>query len=334
MARLAASPVAQMVPALLPSARFLSLMLPEGRFRLAVSRVTIKSTGLELSRIVAGCWRLVDWKKNRSEIDAWIRGCLDLGVDSFDHADIYGGYACEAAFGEALEPSLRRKLKLVTKCGICLVSPARPGNRIHHYDSSRGHILGAVEGSLRALRTDYVDLLLIHRPDPLLDADEVGVAFESLYRTGKVLNFGVSNFMPWQFELLAGRLGVPLVTNQIELHVGNLESLHDGTVDQCQRLRIPPMAWSPLGGGALFRSEEPRWQRIRNALSRVGSRHDGASLEEVAIAWLLRHPAGIIPVLGTGQLDRLRAIADAERMDLDRQDWFEIWEASAGHGVP
>jgi predicted oxidoreductase len=300
----------------------------------AVSHVIVKTTGLELSRLVAGCWRLVDWKKTRPELDAWIRGCLDLGVTSFDHADIYGGYACEAAFGEALEPSLRRKIKLITKCGVGLVSAARPGNRVHHYDTSREHIVASAEGSLRALRTEYLDLLLIHRPDPLLDADEVSEAFESLLRTGKVLHLGVSNFMPWQLELLGNRLGSPLVTNQIELHVGHLEPLHDGTVDQCQRLRIPPMAWSPLGGGALLRSEEARWQRVRNALSRVGSRYGGASLEQVAIAWLLRHPAGVIPILGTGRIERLRALAEAERMKLERQDWFEIWEASAGHGVP
>jgi len=194
--------------------------------------------------------------------------------------------------------------------------------------------VASAEGSLRALRTNYLDLLLIHRPDPLLDADEVSAAFESLHRTGKVLHFGVSNFMPWQFDLLADRLGFPLVTNQIELSVGHLEPLHDGTVDQCQRLRIPPMAWSPLGGGALLRHEDARWQRVRNALARVGSRYGGASLEQVAIAWLLRHPAGVIPVLGTGRIERLRALAGAEAIELDRQDWFEIWEASAGHEVP
>ncbi len=317
------------------NARFSALMARQkGRLFLVVSRTSIKSTGLELSRLVAGCWRLVAWNKSRSEIDAWIRGCLELGVDTFDHADIYGGYACEEAFGEALEPSLRRHLKLITKCGISFVSPARPGCRVHHYDTSREHIIASVEASLRALHTDHVDLLLIHRPDPLLHADEVSVAFEALYRAGKVHHFGVSNFLPWQLELLADRLAVPLVTNQVELHVGHLEPLHDGTLDQCQRLRIPPMAWSPLAGGALLTSEEPRWQRLRGALSRVGSRHGDVSLEQVAIAWLLRHPAGIVPVLGTGRLERLRALCEAEQIQLDRQDWFEIWEASAGHEVP
>jgi predicted oxidoreductase len=299
-----------------------------------VSRIAMGSSGLELPRVVAGCWRLLEWKKSKDQLDGWIRGCLDLGIDSFDHADIYGGYACEVAFGEAVTPSLRQRIKLITKCGIALVSPVRPQNRLHHYDTSPDHIAAAVEGSLRALRTDYIDLLLIHRPDPLLNADLVAAVFDRLHASGKVRHFGVSNFMPWQFELLAERLREPLVTNQIELNVGHLDPLHDGTLDQCQRLRVPPMAWSPLGGGALFTSQSPEWQRIREALGRVSARYPGATLEQVAIAWLFRHPAQVIPVLGTGRIERLRAACLAEELELGRQDWFEIWESSAGREVP
>jgi predicted oxidoreductase len=299
-----------------------------------VSRIAMGSSGLELPRVVAGCWRLLEWRKTQDQLDGWIRGCLDLGMDSFDHADIYGGYACEAAFGEVLTPSLRQKIQLITKCGVALVSPSRPHHRVHHYDTSRDHMVAALEGSLRALRTDYVDLLLIHRPDPLLDGDLVAAAFDRLHTAGKVRYFGVSNFMPWQFDLLAERLPMPLVTNQIELNVGHLDPLHDGTLDQCQRLRMPPMAWSPLGGGALFTSEAPGWQRVRDALGRVSARYPGTSPEQIAIAWLFRHPAQVIPVLGTGRIERLGAAGQAEHLELDRQDWFEIWEASAGHDVP
>ena len=300
---------------------------------MTVSRVRLPGGDLELSRIVAGCWRLLDWNASRAELDRWIRGSLDLGITTFDHADIYGGHGCEAAFGAAIDPGLRDRIEIVTKCGIAMRCEARPQYRVNHYDTSAAHVVDSVESSLRALRTDRIDVLLIHRPDPLLDADEVARAFGELRRAGKVRTFGVSNFLPWQLDLLQARLDAPLVTNQIELHVGRLEPLHDGTLDQCQRLRVPPMAWSPLAGGALVTSSEDRWQRIRAVLGRIAAAR-GASPEQVAIAWILRHPARVIPVLGTGQLARLRDLAEAEQIDLDRQEWFEIWEASAGQEVP
>jgi predicted oxidoreductase len=299
-------------------------------------RIQLTDDGLTLSRLVAGVWRLREWGMDTPALLDFIHGCLDLGITTFDNADIYGDYTCEERFGAALAaaPALRGRLELATKCGIQLASANRPGNRVHHYDTSHDHIITAAENSLRQLHTDILDLLLIHRPDPLMDADEVAEAFGALRAAGKVRAFGVSNFMPWQFHLLQSRLDFPLATNQIELSVLHLEPLHDGVLDQAQRLRTPPMAWSPLAGGRLFDPHDERAGRVRAALERVGREVGGAGVDQVALAWLLRHPARVLPVLGTGKLERVRAAAAAEAIALDRQQWFAIWEASAGHEVP
>jgi predicted oxidoreductase len=303
---------------------------------MTVSRIQLTGSGPEFSRLVAGVWRLGEWGMDTRALLGFIHGCLDLGITTFDNADIYGGYTCEGLFGAALaaEPGLRDRLELVTKCGIQLVTGNRPDNRVHHYDTSRAHIVAAAENSLRELNTDRLDLLLIHRPDPLLDADEVAEAFGALWAAGKARHFGVSNFLPWQFDLLQSRLDFPLVTNQIELSVLYLDPLHDGTLDQAQRLRVPPMAWSPLAGGRLFDAHDERAGRVRAALERVGQELGGAAVDQVALAWLLRHPARVLPVLGSGRVERIHAAALAEGLRLDRQQWFAIWEASAGREVP
>jgi predicted oxidoreductase len=288
--------------------------------------------GPRLSPIVAGAWRMADWHWSPQERLRWIEQCVELGVTSFDHADIYGGYAVENLFGEALAlaPSLRDRLQLVSKCGIKLVAEARPAHRIKHYDSSAAHIAASVEASLRALRTEQLELLLIHRPDPLMDADEVARSFEALRAAGKVAHFGVSNFTPGQLELLASR--TPIVTNQIELHPLHRAPLTDGTLDQLQRLRIRPMVWSPLAGGALIAGGGETQQRVLAALSRIGQRQR-VSATTIAFAWLLRHPSRPVPVAGSRRLEALREAVDALRVTLDAQDWTEVWQAAAGHEV-
>jgi predicted oxidoreductase len=279
---------------------------------------------------------VVSWHLSDVELLDLIHACVDLGITTFDLADIYGDYASEGIFGRALalEPGLRERIQLVTKCGIKLVSDRRPEHRLKHYDTSQEHILASAEHSLRKFHTDRLDLLLIHRPDPLMDADEIAGAFSQLRASGKVLHFGVSNFSPAQFDLLASRLDFPLVTNQVEISVLETDLLHDGTVDQCQRLRIAPMAWSPLTGGRLFGDGDPQAVRVRQALVEVGEQLGGATLDQVALAWLLRHPARIVPILGSGKLERLRRAAGALEYELSRQQWFTIWTASKGHEVP
>lgn len=300
------------------------------------SRIKISPEGPELSRMEYGLWRLKDWDKSPAEIQDIIHSCLQFGITTFDHADIYGDYNCENLFGAALaESSVRRAdIELVTKCGIKLVSKNRPETLIKHYDTSASHIIDSVENSLKNLRTDYIDLLLIHRPDPLMNAEEVGEAFSRLKESGKVLHFGVSNFLPSQFELLSSKTDVPLVTNQIEFSVLNTEAQDNGVLDMCQRLRISPMAWSPLGGGALFYENTERIVRLRQVLKDVGNELGAISIDQIALAWILNHPANFVVVLGTGNIDRIRVAVEAETIKLSREQWFMIWMASMGHEVP
>jgi predicted oxidoreductase len=288
-----------------------------------------------VSRIVHGLWRLAAWNQSKAEVRKLVEFCLAHGITTFDHADIYGDYTCEHLFGEALAEGGfdRSGIQLVTKCGIKLVSKNRPNHAVKSYDTSRDHIVASVERSLKNLRTDYIDLLLIHRPDPLMDPGQINEAFSRLKDAGKVRHFGVSNFTVSQFELLAAKLDVPVVTNQIEYSVIHLDPHDDGTLDCCQRLDVRPMAWSPLGGGRLFHEESKQAERLRESLNRIGHRL-GASIDQVALAWLLKHPAQIVPVLGTGNISRLRKAVAALDVALSREQWFEIWCASAGRDVP
>lgn len=303
---------------------------------MTISRIKLAPKGPEVSRLVFGVMRLAEWQLSRVELLAFIKTLLEMGLTTFDHADIYGDYTCEQLFGEAVgnSSSLREKTELVTKCNIKLVSPNRPEHTIKHYDTSRAHIIASAERSLKNLRTDYLDVLLIHRPDPLMNPDEMAEAFTRLREAGKVLYFGVSNFSPAQFDLLQSRLDFPLVTNQIELSVMQLKALHDGTVDQCLQRRISPMAWSSLGGARLFTGDSEQAVRLRTALAEVGQAHGGASIDQVALAWLLRHPANIAPILGTGNLRRVKSAAQSESLTLSREQWFAVWRASTGGDVP
>ncbi|WP_417069738.1 aldo/keto reductase [Niveibacterium terrae] len=283
------------------------------------------------SRIALGTWRVLEWKMRPTELAAYLQSCQELGISTLDSADIYSDYLCESVLGEALAhaPQLRHSLQFVSKCGIRLTSPRHPDVRVKHYDTSRAYIQAQVDGSLRALGIERLDLLLIHRPDPLMDADEVAEAFCALKQSGKVLAFGVSNFAPRQLELLQSRLPFALVANQIECSLLKSDPLFDGSLDQCQRMRMMPMAWSPLGGGRL----PATGGALGDALLRIG-RELGLSSEQLALAWLLRHPAGIVPVVGTGRLDRIEAAAQVMKVELDRQAWFSLLEAAQGHPVP
>lgn len=294
------------------------------------------------SRIVYGTWRLADNDTNGDlaspqSILQRIKKCLDLGITTFDLADIYGCYTYEKLFGNALalEPSLRERMELVTKCDISIPCDSRPDVYVKHYDTSAEYIISSVEKSLEFIGTSYIDVLLIHRPDPLMNADEVASAFKVLRSSGKVRHFGVSNFSPSQFELLQSRLDFPLVTNQVEISVMNMDCLHNGVLDQMQRLRVAPMAWSPLGGGRLFSNETPQSSRLLAAMEKVAKElGPEVQVDQVAYIWLLTHPSNIIPVLGTNKLDRIERLAKADGMRLNRQQWFSIWEASMGREVP
>ncbi len=303
----------------------------------APTLVPLSEDGPMLSPVVAGCWRLGEWGFGTQETLRWIGECLDLGVTSFDHADIYGGYTVERMFGDAVahQPALRERLQIVTKCGIKLVSPHRPAHRLKSYDASAAHIVASVEASLAALRTDRIDLLLLHRPDLLLDIHEVARAFHALQREGKVLNFGVSNFSPSQFELLDAVLSAtPLATNQIELHPLHREPLNDGTLDQAQRLGRRPMIWSPLAGGRLLGGDESEpAQRVRWVLGEIAARLE-VSPATVAYAWARRHPSQPVLLTGTRRIEAMREAVASLSLELSRDDWYALWLAGAGHELP
>lgn len=291
---------------------------------------------LQLSQFIAGFWRLDSWQKSPSETLALIEHYLSLGVTSMDHADIYGEYSCEELFGKALslKPSLRDQMQIVSKCGIKPAFPSTKDRYVNHYDTSYQHIITSAEKSLSALNIDYLDLLLLHRPDPLMNADEVAQAFEQLYQTGKVRHFGVSNFTPAQFDLLQSRLEHPLVTNQLEISPIQLSTLHDGTLDHCQQYRCPPMAWSCLGGGEIFTGTSAKAVRLRETLTQVAKAHDTDDISQIIYAWVLALPSQPKPIIGSGNLDRISAAVASKQIILDKQQWFSIWQASTGHSVP
>ncbi len=286
-----------------------------------------------LSPITAGLWRLLEWQLDTTALLRWIEQALDLGISSFDHADIYGGYTVEALFGEALAaaPALRQRMQIVTKCGIQLVHANRPAHTVKAYDTSRAHVMASVENSLRALRTDRIDLLLIHRPDLLMDPDELADTFRHLLAAGKVLHFGVSNHTPGQVAMLRKRH--PLVTNQVEFSALQMRALADGTLEQCVDLGLRPMVWSPLGGGRLFDGSDTQAARVWVVLQGLAVQH-GVSVATVAYAWILRHPSRPIPITGTGRLQGLTEAVAALGVPLSAADWYRVWQASIGHEVP
>ncbi|UII56749.1 aldo/keto reductase [Cytobacillus spongiae] len=290
---------------------------------------------LSFSPIVHGLWRLADWNMNSEETLKLIEACLELGITTFDHADIYGNYSCEGLFGEALQlnPRLREKMEIVTKCGIKLLSDKHPEHKVKHYDTSQAHILKSVENSLSRLKTDYIDVLLIHRPDPFMNPEEVAEAFTRLKTEGKVKHFGVSNFTPSQFRMLSSYLDFPLVTNQVEISVSHLHAFEDGTIEQCLENRVAPMAWSPLAGGQIFQAHDEKSLRLRKTLEEVGKELGGIELDQVMYAWLLNHPARMIPIAGSGNYNRIKAAVEATKIQMTRQQWFKIWIASTGTDV-
>jgi len=297
-------------------------------------RIELKP-GLSLSRLAYGVWRLSEAADTSAQAVAGrIQACLDQGITTFDHADIYGGYSCEALFGAALraQPGLKARMEIVAKCDIMLLSDQRPGHRVKHYDTSAGHVLASVERSLQNIGVDAIDLLLIHRPDPLLDHHALGACLDSLIQSGKVRAAGVSNFMPWDLDLLQSAMKNRLLTNQIEISLMQTRGFVDGQIAHAQRLGVPVMAWSPLGGGRLF-GQDAAALRLRPALQRAASAQ-GVDETAVAIAWLLHHPARIIPVLGTNDPARIARMQDALRVTLDRQTWFELYSLANGAAVP
>jgi predicted oxidoreductase len=290
------------------------------------------SSEVSLSRIVYGMWRLdEDANTSPAHIQAKVETCLAQGITSFDQADIYGGYMAEEIFGRALKaaPGLRDKIEIVTKCDIVAPAGRHAGARVKHYNTSRAHIEASLETSLKLMHIDHVDLLLIHRPDPFMDPAETGAALDGLVASGKARAVGVSNFKPHDWTLLQSAMKTPLVTNQIEISLMTHEAFTNGDLAFLQERGLHAMAWSPLAGGGLFGSAVGS---LNSKIDEVAAR-SGADRAAVAVAWLLAHPAGIIPVMGTNQLTRIKALSEALKVEIDRETWFELYSAALGREV-
>jgi predicted oxidoreductase len=288
-------------------------------------------TNTKLSAIVAGTMNWGVWDKNLSvsEMESMIHICLENGIFTFDHADIYGSYTTEAQFGKAFVESKidRDKMQLISKCGIQLLSENR-NNTIKHYNYDKNHIIWSVENSLKNLKTDYLDVLLLHRPSPLMQADEIAEAIEKLKSEGKILDFGLSNFTSSQTELIHHKTTVSY--NQIQFSASHFEPMIDGSLDYMQVHNIRPMSWNPLGN--VFKVDNEQTRRLKILLAKlVDKYHLGA--DTILLSWILQHPAKAIPIAGTVNVARIQSLIKATTLKLTTEEWFAIWTASKGNEV-
>lgn len=287
-----------------------------------------------LSSPIAGCMRWGVWGSNFStnDYDLLIKLCIENGITSFDHADIYGDYTTEEEFGRVLlnEPSLRAKMQLITKAGIQMVSINRPSHQIKSYNTSANHLIKSVEQSLKNFRTDYIDVFLIHRPNPLLHPNEVATAIEKLKEAGKILSFGVSNFLPHHINQLISYVKIDY--NQIEFSIVNLKQLFNGSLDNCMEHKITPMGWAPLGGGILTDETHPRFRSIEQITKQLAEKYN-CGANEILISFILKHPSNILPVVGTTKIERLVKAKKAKAIQLTDEEWFMLLQASKGEEV-
>ncbi|MBE5667185.1 aldo/keto reductase family oxidoreductase [Staphylococcus sp. SS87] len=293
---------------------------------------------VHFSRLVQGFWRTNEWKMTAQELNYFINELVERGITTMDHADIYGDYQCEKFFGNALKlsPDLRAKLQIVTKCGIVLPSAQFDFTNGHRYDLNSKHIIKSVEQSLSNLNVDYLDSLLIHRPSPLMDPEQVADALTKLVKEGKIRSFGVSNFNDAQYQLLNQYITkerLHISVNQLELspyHIGNLQ---DGTMDSMYQHHVQIMAWSPFAGGKIFDNDNVKARRIMKVIKPIAEKY-GVTEMAVMISWLVKLPHCVMPILGTRQLQRIDQAIDGLQISLDDQSWFDIYTAILGQDIP
>lgn len=285
-----------------------------------------------LSPIISGTMNWGVWDKNLTpkEMENMIQVCIENKITTFDHADIYGTYTTEADFGKAFQASkiAREKLQLITKCGIQMIAENRQ-NKIKHYDYSKDYIVWSVEESLKKLKTDYVDVFLLHRPSPLMQADEIAEAVEQLKSEGKIIDFGLSNFSSSQTELIRQKTEVSY--NQVQFSATNYEPMLDGSFDYMQTHGIRPLSWNPLG--TVFREDTKKTRRLKKLLVSLVEKYNLGS-DTLLLSWILKHPAGVIPIAGTVNVARIQSLMKAVELKLDKEDWFAIWTESMGDDVP
>lgn len=293
------------------------------------------SDDLTVSRVALGFWRWKEWGIDTAALSDLVSGVLERGITTFDHADGYADGEAEIAFGQIMKDfaDCRDRMQIITKCTLVYPDPAK-NIRVKYYDTSEKYIIGQVEQSLQRMNLDYIDLLLLHRPDPLMNPEETASAFDKLHQSGKVRNFGVSNYKPLDFDMLQSYCDQRLVTNQVEASVLAHENFDDRTIQHAITNRIHPIFWSPLAGGRVFTSDDPVAVRVRGELERVREEIGAEQIDEVALAWLFNHPCMPITITGACEMKFIERPIVALKHKLTKQQWFAIWVAQTGHKVP
>ncbi|MDB6132847.1 MAG: ydhF [Verrucomicrobiales bacterium] len=303
-----------------------------------MTRIRLHDSSPEFSRLAFGTWRLLkDPATSTPEaVLALLKICLDVGITTIDTAEIYGEYRVEELIGQALklDPGVAGRVEIITKAGIYVPNAFHPERKTAHYNATAARLVKSAEKSLRWLGVETLDLFLVHRPDWLASVDETAAGLNQLIKEGKIRSAGVSNHSVSQFRALGSRVEQPLVTNQVEFNPFHMAPIYDGVFDQCQELRVKPMAWSPMGGGRLFEDENPTAARLREAFGEMSGRYGGATADQLALAWIMAHPSQPMPALGTGKAERLRAAAAADGLKISREDWYAVWQAAHGHRIP
>lgn len=299
-----------------------------------VEKVLMAPEGPLFSKLIQGYWRLGAWEMTPQQRLTFLKQHVELGISTVDNAAIYGN--SEVLFGEALklDPSIRDQIEIVSKFGINGIAAAPNEKRVSHYDSSKAAIIASTENSLQRLGVEQLDALLVHRPDFLMDADQVAEAFAELKQSGKVKHFGVSNFTASQFDLLQSRLNEPLMTNQVELNPINFDVVENGVLDQLQQYKVRPMAWSCLAGGAIFSEQTPQAARLRSCLKELAQEMGATSITQVIFAWVLKHPSNPVALIGSGNIERVQDAVAALALNMNTEQWYRVWVASKGFSVP
>ncbi|MGF1765536.1 aldo/keto reductase [Aliivibrio kagoshimensis] len=301
-----------------------------------VEKVLMAPQGPEFSKFIQGYWRLESWEMSPQERLSFLKSHVEMGVTTVDHAAIYSSGRCETLFGEALklDPTMREKIEIVSKFGINGIATGNGEKRVSHYDSSKQAILDSIDNSLRRLGVEQLDTVLVHRPDFLMDVDQVAEAFAELKKSGKVKHFGVSNFTVSQFNLLQSRLEAPLVTNQVEMNPMHFDVIGNGVCDQLQQCRIRPMAWSCLAGGHIFSEQTEQAIRLRGTLTQLAEELGAHSIEQVIFSWVLKHPSNPVALIGSGKIARVKEAIGARKLQMNTEQWYRVWVASKGFSVP
>jgi predicted oxidoreductase len=295
-----------------------------------MEKIYLSDAGPKVSTAIYGFWRWKDTSLNGVEhMEQIVNLCLELGINTFDHADVYGGYECEELFGKVMSHRSfkREEVVLFTKCGLNLPHANRPGTRVRHYNSSAKHITESVNNSLRNLKTDYVDLFLLNQMDPISNLEETALAIENLRNAGKIKNVGVANFTVFQHQLLASYLRIPIVTNSIKLNLLQTDALDNGQVDYIKQRYMRPLASAPLAGGRIENGTDEQAVKVRTKLEEIGKKYH-ANVESTAVAWLYK--LGALPLIGTTNEGRIRNIAASFDIDLEIQDWYDLYNTSRG----